>query len=125
MIDSNYYILIIKFIKYINKFNIYVKFVCYTKLSIIKFFVNNMNENTENKLKTKITDSIKKTSKYIETLNEDLTEKKKYSDYKIEKILELEMESKKLIESCDYEKAIIILKKLIFFDSESKIKILY
>jgi hypothetical protein len=84
-----------------------------------------MNENTENKLKTKITDSIKKTSKYIETLNEDLTEKKKYSDYKIEKILELEMESKKLIESCDYEKAIIILKKLIFFDSESKIKILY
>lgn len=84
-----------------------------------------MNENTENKLKTKITDSIKKTSKYIETLNEDLTEKKKYSDYKIEKIRELEIESNKLIESSDYEKAIIILKKLIFFDSESKLKILH
>ncbi len=79
-----------------------------------------MTENTENNLKTKITDSIKKTSKYIETLDEDLTVKKKYSDYKIEKIRELETESKKLIESYEYEKAIIILKKLIFFDSESK-----
>jgi hypothetical protein len=75
---------------------------------------------TENDLKTKITDSIKKTSKYIETFNEESTEKKKYSDYKIEKIRELELESRKLIESSDYERAVIILKKLIFFDSESK-----
>ncbi len=76
---------------------------------------------SENERRSLITDSIKKTSKYLETLQTEGIEKKKYSDYKSEKIRELETESRRLLSIEEYEKAVIVLKKLIFFDSESKI----
>lgn len=48
-------------------------------------------------------------------------EKKTYSDYKKEKLKELEKESKRFINSFEFEKAVVVLKKLIFFDNQSKL----
>ena len=45
--------------------------------------------------------------------------KKKYSDFKEEKINELEKEFNRFNSSNDFEKAIVMLKKLIFFDPGS------
>jgi hypothetical protein len=45
--------------------------------------------------------------------------KKKYSDYKLEKLDELEQNISKCIQSMDYENALIHLKKLTFFEPNS------
>lgn len=45
--------------------------------------------------------------------------KKKYSEYKNDKIFELEKECSHCMSVLEFEKAIILLKKLLFFDPNS------
>ncbi len=47
-------------------------------------------------------------------------DKKSYIDYKNEKLRELEKQFKLNMSNYDYERAVIIMKKLIFFNNQSK-----
>jgi hypothetical protein len=64
--------------------------------------------------KTRLTDSSQNNAEI------DYVKPKTHYDYKAERVEELVTQVKKLLESEEYEKAILRLKKLAFFEPDSK-----
>lgn len=77
--------------------------------------LSNLNPNQSKSLETS-----------LRSLENAITfNKKSHNDYKKEKIKELEKEYKMCMMTNEYEKAIIVVKKLTFFDNSSKINSIF